>query len=331
MFVPEINNAFHSYESIKNWKLHQIPHHLIDSTTLNHFHDKVMKKVFDLALIRLGKGKAPCPYTWFITGSGGRMEQGIISDQDHGLIFDHSIADSKEFFLALGEEVSYGLNIVGYPYCEGKVMSSNPLWCKSLADWKIQLFQWMEEESWSSIRYLQIFYDGRRLIGNDHFISILKNFIHKYQKAHPRLMKRMMENVMHVKNAIGPLGQIIVEEKGLHTGSIDLKYSAFLPYVNAVRILSIKEGILETTTIDRINRLLELPKYHHELTDYKLNFQRLLQYRLALFQQDDTYTDTHYLNIKHFSKEEKKVIKKILKDGKKLHHYVSGIIEKGVM
>lgn len=326
-----MSNDFRSYESIKNWRIHHVSQHLIDSTALNHFHDTVMRKVFDLALVRLGREKPPCSFSWFVTGSGGRMEQGIISDQDHGLIYEISNPKTNDFFLALGEELSYGLNIVGYPYCEGKVMSSNPLWCKSVEDWKNQLLHWMEDGSWASIRYLQIFYDARWLVGSNYFIKDLKTFIYDFQKANPALMKRMMENVMHVKNAVGPLGQIIVEEKGLHTGSIDLKYSAFLPYVNAIRILAIKEGISETATIDRLNRLLKLPEYRQELLVYKINFLLLLQYRLGLFQKEDSYADMHYLNIKHFTKEEKKEIKKILKDGKKLHHYVSGIIEKGVL
>ena len=328
--MSELVNEFQSYESIKNWRVHHLSQHLEDSTALNRFHDSVMRKTFDHALTRLGKGNPPCPYTWFITGSGGRMEQGMISDQDHGIIYENSNLETQEYFLALGVELSYGLNIVGYPYCEGGIMCSNPLWSKSIEEWKVQISQWMKEASWSTIRYLQIFYDARRLVGTDSFIPELKSFIHQFQKDNPRLLKRMMDNVMHMKTAIGPLGQLIVEEKGIHTGSIDLKYSAFLPYVNAVRILAIKEGILDTATIDRLNRLIALPKYQQELLDYKINFQKLFHYRLGLFQQADSYDDTHYLNIKHFSKEKKKELRKILKDGKKLHQYVSGIIEKGV-
>lgn len=319
-------DKFQSYESIKSWKDQHISQHLDNSKALNHFHDIVMGKVFEVAFNQVNKEPPPCSFSWFITGSGGRMEQGLISDQDHGMVFESS--EANEYFIAFGEELSYGLNIAGYPYCEGKVMSSNPLWCKSLDDWKFQLLQWMEEGSWHSIRNLQIFYDARWLIGNGKFVSELKAFIHNYQKENPKLLARMMENVMHVKNAIGPLGQIIVEEKGLHAGSIDLKYSAFLPYVNAVRILAIKEGITETSTIDRLNHLIEQNEYH-ELSVYKLNFLKLLQYRVALFQQEDSYDDTHFLNIKKWSKEDKKELKKILKDGKKLHQYVSGLIEKG--
>jgi CBS domain-containing protein len=50
---------------------------------------------------------------------------------------------------------------------------------------------------------------------------------------------------------------------------------------------------------------------------------------VALSQQDDSYDDTHFLNLKKLSKEDKRELKKILKDGKKLHQYVSGLIEKG--
>lgn len=323
-------NTFQSYESINNWKVTQIPLHQYDPHSLNVFHDTVMQHVFNLAMIRLNKGKPPCEFSWFITGSGGRFEQGLISDQDHGIIYEHSTPLAIDYFKALGNELSSGLNIAGYPYCEGKVMSSNPLWCKSYTEWETQLSHWMDEGSWSTIRHLQIFYDARLLVGNEYFVPSLKNFIHEFQKKNPSLMTRLLENVMHVKNAIGPLGQIIVEEKGTHTGSIDLKYSAFLPYVNAVRLLAIKEGIAETSTIDRFNRLIEINEYRHELSNYKLNFLKLLQYRLALFKQNDSYDDTHYLNIKEFSKDERKELKRILKDGKKFHLYVSGIIEKGV-
>lgn len=321
-----MTKEFQSYESIKSWKDQHISQHQDNPKALNHLHDIVMRKVFERTINQFKKGTPPCPFSWFITGSGGRLEQGLISDQDHGLVFERN--EAKEYFLAFGEELSNGLNIAGYPYCEGNVMSSNPLWCKSLDDWKIQLLQWMEEASWHSIRNLQIFYDARWLTGNEQFVTELKAFIHTYQQENPRLMARMMENVMHVKNAVGPLGQIIVEEKGLHAGSIDLKYSAFLPYVNAVRILAIKKGLTETSTIDRLNRLIEQNEYH-ELSVYKLNFLKLLQYRVALSQQDDSYDDTHFLNLKKLSKEDKKELKKILKDGKKLHQYVSGLIEKG--
>ncbi|MDQ0245560.1 CBS domain-containing protein [Bacillus fengqiuensis] len=318
-----------SYESIKKWKDEHISRYQSNTHLLNQFHDTVMKKVFDLSIVRLKKGNPPSKYSWFITGSGGRFEQGLISDQDHGIVFEGTANETEEYFRAMGEELSYGLNIVGYPFCEGNVMSSNPLWCQSLEGWENQLLKWMKEESWESIRYLQIFYDARSVKGEERLVSRLKSFIHDFQKEHPALLKRFMENVMHLKKAIGPLGQILVEDKGVHEGSIDLKHAAFLPYVNAIRLLAIKEGIVETSTLDRMDRLMA-KGYEMELMNYKSNFVALLDYRVSLFSQVKTYDDTHYLNIKNLSKVEKREIKQILKDGKKLHQYVQGMIEKGV-
>lgn len=300
-----------------------------DPNQLNQLHDQVMKYVLAISMRKMEE-KVPCAFEWFITGSGGRYEQGLISDQDHGFVFEKTDPKTMAYFLKLGEEVSDGLNIAGYPYCLGKVMASNPLWCKSLEEWKAQLFQWMEEESWESIRHLQIFYDARALIGTGHFVSELKDYIHQYKREHPVLLKRLLDNVMHLKSSIGPLGQILTIEKGKYSGCVDLKYSAFIPYVNAVRLLTLKEEIQETTTVDRMKVLLERDAYGKELVIFNQCFHDLLKYRASLLHQVEDYEDTHYLKIKQLNKEERKEIKKILKNAKSIHQYVANMIEKGV-
>lgn len=323
---------FQSYQTIKDWKEHHISQHQTDTYSLNTFHDTIMKAVYKLALKRIDSGSPPCSFAWFITGSGGRFEQGLISDQDHGMVYETNDAFTNEYFKVLGEEVSYGLNIVGYPYCEGNVMSSNPKWCMPLEQWQAQLIKWMDEESFKTIRNLQIFFDSRLLIGDCSLVNTLKTVIFDYQKEHPALIRRLMENVSHVKNAIGPLGQIIMEEKGIHAGAIDLKYSAFLPYVNAIRLLAIKEGIFKTSTLERLDELMNINNYHEMLSmlsTCKTNFLRLLELRLTSFTTDVSYDDIHYLKITMLTREEKREIKQILKDGKKLHLQVNAIIEKG--
>lgn len=317
-----------TYESIKVWREENIVHFNNDLKGLNCFHDQVMKKVFQVAIHNLNKGEPPCYFSWFITGSGGRLEQGFISDQDHGIVFEDDSDESKNYFKALGEELSDGLAIVGYPYCKGYIMSSNPLWCKSFEAWKEQIFSWMDSESWEAIRYLQIFYDARVLEGKLNYIRQLKSFIYEYQLTHPNLLKRFMANIMHVKNIIGPFGQILVERYGEYQGSIDLKYSAFVPYVNTIRLLSIKEGIYETSTLARMYRLLQNPEYAELLRNCESNFDHLLKYRLSL-NDVNNYSDTHYLKLERLGKKEKKEIKHILKTGIRLHDEVIELIEKG--
>ena len=312
-----------TYESLREWKDQNVMSYLKDTISLNDFHDQIMQHVMCIAKCKL-KDEPPCDFTWFITGSGGRSEQGIISDQDHGIIYEKSGNDYEEYFKALGEELAFGLHVVGYPYCHGNVMSSNPLWCKSADDWKIQLEEWMREESWEAIRHLQIFFDARMLCGNQSRIHDLKLFIYHFQLDHSSLLQRFSANIKHVKNVIGPLGQILVEQHGFYQGCVNIKYAAFLPYVNAVRLLSIKEGIYETSTLDRMNQLIRIKKYEKMLKNCERNFLDLLKYRVSLMQIEN-YTDTQYLRIRNLSTEERKEIKRILKDGKRLHEEVMAL------
>lgn len=314
-----------TYESIKEWKNANISFFITNNVSLNTFHDEVMLKVLEIAKERMEEKKVPCNFTWFITGSGGRFEQGLISDQDHGIIYEQSTPENDLFFKLLGEELSKGLDAVGYPYCTGDIMSSNPIWCKSYKDWKKQISKWMEDESWESIRYLQIFYDARVLYGQPSYIKQLKASIYQYQKEHPLLLRRFMENVKHLKNAIGPMGQILVEQHGSYKGYINLKYAAFLPYVNSIRLLSIKEGLYETSTLERIKELQEKVEYEDLLKCIHRHFSELMNYRLNLLHVSE-YDDTHYLNIKTLAKEQRKEIKKILRNGKKLHDAVIEVI-----
>lgn len=323
-----LNTGVLTYNSIKEWKNRHISNFREDIIGLNLFHDQVMRKVLEVAIVKLNMGLPPCSYSWFITGSGGRNEQGFLSDQDHGLVYTEDNIECHRYFKALGEELSDGLAFVGYPYCKGFIMSSNPLWCKSLNGWQEQLLSWMESESWEAIRYLQIFYDARVIVGEEQLIKHLKTVIYDFQLEHPNLLKRFIANIMHLKNTIGPLGQIIVERYGAYQGCIDLKYSAFVPYVNAVRILAIKEGINDTSTLSRISQLEKHEKYHQLLRGCKENFTLLLKYRISLYKVDD-YFDTHYLNITLLDKEEKKKIKRILKTGIRIHDEVIELIEKG--
>lgn len=162
-----------SYESIKEWKQENLYSQQMDNDSLNAFHDRVMLRVLEVAKSKVAPGDAPCRYTWFITGSGGRYEQGVISDQDHGIIYEIPSMENDCYFKKLGEELSYGLDAVDYPYCSGKIMSSNTVWRKSLQEWECQLHSWMEDGCWEAIRYLQVFYDARPLTGEHKVRRIL--------------------------------------------------------------------------------------------------------------------------------------------------------------
>lgn len=324
IFIEEVkmmNN--HTYSVVADYRNLHMKEAASDHFKLNELHDNIIKQVLDISLneILARYGPPPSSFSFFVMGSAGRFEQSIWSDQDHGIIYFDQNAETKAYFLALGKEVSKGLYQVGYPYCDGGVMSGNPFWCKSQSEWEKQTQNWTLDASWESLRYLLIFIDGRSVYGQHQLLNQLKNFV--YQIVHKEhLLSRISKNTSHFKKGIGVLGQLLVETHGVHTGSVNLKETALFPYVNAVRLLAIQENLLETSTLSRLNKL-----QFHEKDLYEAMFIKLLNYRL-LFASHTDYESGHYLPADMLTKEQKNELKDIIKHGITLHQYVKKLIDK---
>jgi CBS domain-containing protein len=300
-------------------QIKQVSH---DHTKLNELHDEIMNQVLETSLKQTFPriGPPPSPFSFFVMGSAGRLEQSLWSDQDHGIIYCDQSDEVKAYFLALGKEISKGLYLAGYPYCDGGVMCSNPFWCKSQSEWEGQIKTWALAASWESIRYLLIFIDGRSLYGRHKLLEGLKNIVFQTVQTE-QLLARISNNTLNLKKGIGVLGQLLVETHGKHTGSLNIKETALFPYVNTVRLLAIKNNLLETSTLSRLEKLQVPDK---EL--YKELFLKLLNYRLLFSSQKD-YESGHYLLIDTLTKKQKNELKDIIKHGAQLHQTVRKLIE----
>ncbi|WP_165998407.1 DUF294 nucleotidyltransferase-like domain-containing protein [Bacillus sp. Cs-700] len=323
-----MEDGFDKYEDLKNMREQQMKHVATDHIELNQFHDQLMTRVVHLATEKVKKewGPPPSPFSFFLMGSGGRFEQALWSDQDHGIVYETTSGEAQEYFLKLGKEISDGLHAVGYEYCDGNVMASNSLWCKSVEEWKDQLENWMEDESFDAIRHLLIFIDARVLVGRESFIESLKEVIHLKIDDAPYLLKRMLKNTMRLQKGIGVFGQILVETHGSHTGEINLKQTALFPYVNAVRLLSLKEKMMKTSTLSRLDVFSE--KRQSEWKQYEDSFRQLLQFRLH-YGGRENYEAVHYVKIDSLPKERKKELKDMMKQGIELYNETTKTIEKG--
>lgn len=212
------------------------------------------------------------------------------------------------------------LEFVGYPLCEGNVMSSKLIWCRPECEWQQQIFGWIRENTWKSLRYLLIFMDARTVAGDKERVLGLKRFVFQIIQKEPSILERLFDNTKHNKKAIGALNQLLPIPSGPYTGCIHLKTAAFIPYVNAVRLLSIIESIEETSTLGRIKALSLLEPYKEFMHIHYENFSKLLQYRLFNTIAQN-YEDGQYLNIKKLNKAEKEKLKRIFKDIKKLQKF----------
>jgi CBS domain-containing protein len=225
-------------------------------------HARVVRRVLE-EMCDDGLGHTPVPFAIVIMGSGGRDENYLRPDQDNGIIVadypddDHTAIDS--FFIALAERTTDTLNAVGFPYCKGSVMAINPVWRKTLAQWREQTTQWARRRSVTTVRLADIFFDFQPVYGDPSLATALRNHVTDLMRDNLAFLAEINRDQAEFGTALGFFGRFrTIRDDGPFRGQVDIKKGALLPLVNAVRILALRDGIASTPTLARIAALREL-------------------------------------------------------------------------
>ncbi|QUL56992.1 signal transduction protein [Paenibacillus tritici] len=234
---------------------------------VNAMHDQLARTAVHLCEAQMkeaGYGLPPCAYSFIVFGSAGRQEATLWSDQDNGLIVEGELeGDRGSYFEAFGGMLSDVLEAIGYEKCDGRVMCSEPLWRKSLAEWKHQLSDWMEQLEWEPVRYLIIASDMRHVAGSEELSAAWREALHAGFVDNSKLTTAVLRNTVRHKATLNLLGQVLTERFGDNAGGFDVKYGLYIPLVNIVRHLSLLHGIEESSTLKRLEDLAELNQYQH--------------------------------------------------------------------
>ncbi|MEX1028599.1 MAG: DUF294 nucleotidyltransferase-like domain-containing protein [Paenibacillaceae bacterium] len=297
---------------------------------VNAVHDRIIQKTVSMAEANLkanGVGSAPVSYAFILFGSGGRSEQTLWSDQDNGLIYTSDIksagASDKSYFEQLAIIIEDGLRIVGYPPCEGGVVASNNIWCKSTEAWELMLGEWFHDASWESVRQLLIVADSRCLYGDQRLVDQLKIIFDQFVRNTPGSIEALLKNTLRHKVVLGPFGNLIREPYGEDAGGFDIKYGAYIPFVNAIRLLCVKYGIHSTSTLERLDRLTE--HLDNELcTEWRVSFEYILLLRsMTSYQLEDGYYSSRgMLSALDLNKEVANKLKDCLRVGEQLQKFI---------
>ncbi len=194
-------------------------------------------------------------YAFIVLGSAGRMEQTLWSDQDNGLIYSSTDEAAKNYYRKLSITIEHALKQIGYPPCEGEVITSNEKWRMSIAEWKATLAEWFEDGAWENVRQLLIMADARVIYGDTGLLDQLRAEYLDRVSQRADIIALMLRNTLRHKVVLGPLGQLIRESYGEDAGGFDMKYGAYLPMVNAIRLLAIRHHITATSTHARLEAL----------------------------------------------------------------------------
>jgi CBS domain-containing protein len=203
--------------------------------------DACTRRLIDLAEARLGE--PPMRYAWLAFGSQARQEQGLVSDQDNGLLLARAPNQAEaQWFQALAEQVCDGLNACGYTWCLGGVMAKGR-WRMSLADWQDTFAGWIREPDPKSVMHCSIFFDHRCVAGDTSLVSSLQGWVREHARDNRIFLRFMAAEGLQHRPPIGVFRQF-VQERGGATGErgLDLKKRGVLPLVDLARVFALEVG-----------------------------------------------------------------------------------------
>jgi CBS domain-containing protein len=203
-----------------------------------------------------GWGEPPVSFDVVIMGSGGRGESYLFPDQDNGFILedypDEEHARIDPWFIELAERMTRMLNEVGFEYCRGHVMATNPLWRKSISQWRTQVTRWIGASTGQVLRLADIFFDFLPVYGDGALTAQLREHVTAIAWR-PVFLREMYKVDEEHGVALGLFGRLQTETReGPDKGKVNLKLTGTLPLVGAVRLLALRERVPETSTLARI-------------------------------------------------------------------------------
>jgi signal-transduction protein with cAMP-binding, CBS, and nucleotidyltransferase domain len=232
---------------------------------LSRINNDLYGRIGETALKKMeleGWGEVPVRAATIVMGSGGRGENYLFPDQDYGFILadypDAEHAPIDAFFVELAERMSRDLDRVGIPYCNGYCMAVNPLWRKTLSQWIAQIGRWTRKGSLVAIRLADIFFDFQPVWGETDLARGLRRVVTGLVGNNRSFLRQMYEDNMEQNVALGLFGGFITERDNRdYRGQVNLKYTGTLPLVSGIRLLALREGVEETSTLRRIDLLAD--------------------------------------------------------------------------
>jgi len=230
---------------------------------LTRVNNDIYRRVVNINLNAMqdeGFGPPPVEFCVIVMGSGGRGENFLYPDQDNGFILadypDEKHTEIDGWFIELAVRMTRDLDLVGLPTCKGFVMASNPLWRKTISQWKHQIEIWNRKRNTTTLRLCDIFFDFRVAWGQPDMADNLRHHVTKVVGRNPTFLREMYEDDQDHGTALGWFGRFITEKDDEEfLGQMNLKQTGTLPLVEATRLLSLREGIEEVATLARMQAL----------------------------------------------------------------------------
>ena len=278
--------------------------------------EAILQKIIVFALKT--HGPPPCLFAFTVMGSEGRKEQTLKTDQDNAIVFE-DVAENESatvhaYFHGLGTTICRSLNEIGYDFCRGDIMAQNPKWCQPLSVWKEYFRSWIRFASPEDLLNSTIFFDLRCAHGHAPLITELRIYLLERLAEWPLFLGYLAENAQHFKPPLGFFRNFIVESKGEHRDTFDIK-KVMVPIIDFARIYTLKHGLSETNTQERLHQLyirkLLSPEIYHEVEQaYSFLMQLRFTRQITAIMAENSAPDNQ-INPKKLTRIEQTMLKEI--------------------
>ncbi|RRN77298.1 signal transduction protein, partial [Pseudoxanthomonas sp. SGD-10] len=327
VFIQSVKSALTIQELQQKWE--RVPkmviqllgrgvHAEIVNQVITTIADSIAIKVIEKVIAEMGE--PPAKFVFMVTGSEGRKEQTLKTDQDNAIIYEDKANEQRElvreYFLEFAKRVSDYLNNIGFVYCTGGYMASNPDWTHSLLHWQRNYKKWMEESIPENAIKFSTFFDCRYLYGDRTIIKQLKEFLDlELHKPMGRFFAHIAKNALQYEPPLTFFNTIRTTTIG-KAEVFDIK-KAMTPIVDLVRVYALQNRIFEENTGERLKLLTEkgvfTQQQYQELTQ---SYYYLMGLRLKNQANQITIDKTNpdnYIPIEKLTKIERVTLKEIFK------------------
>jgi CBS domain-containing protein len=208
--------------------------------------DAICRRAITLCLEEAGK--PPCRFAFIQTGSAGRREQTLSTDQDNAIIFENcegELSDrASSYFLSLGKKINNMLADAGFSLCKGENMAGNIKWCQPVNSWKKYFSDWIRMPGPEELLDVSIFFDFRYCYGDQALADELTEYVRNDLRTSDIFFH-------HMAAAWKPFSPSLSNTPG---GKTDIK-RILLPLTGIVRLYSLRYGVSGFSSIERILEL----------------------------------------------------------------------------
>lgn len=232
-----------------------------------------------IGLVGAADGPLPEPFAWVALGSWGRIEQGLVFDQDHALVYDDANGSMVGRYLEVANRVEALLQRAGINVCPSHVMASKPGWHGTVGEWRERLAAWLDMPEGKATFLTATALDARRVAGSLE-LGDLGSWAVGVASRHEAFLNRLARIAVDMRVPLGFLGNLVTTEQGEHPG-LDVKRQGLLPIIVLARRYGLMAGIGSAPTRTRLAVAADAGLISNELSSALREAHRLFKTMLV--------------------------------------------------